>query len=349
MPINQLVLDIRNKQRQKPKQLDRPTAVWTGRDFNTTTGKGKDDIATLTIIFTTGGCFWGRHGGCTMCGYVYDSADTSPTHEDLLAQFHDALRKLPHEDCMVKIFTSGSFLDVNEIPKETRAAILSELEELPNVKKVITETRPEFVNQRTIPECKAVLVNTDYEIAMGLETSNDEIRDKYINKGFTFKQFTDAATLAKTYGVSTKAYLLLKPPYLSEPEAMADMLTSIDDAAPYAESISMNLCNVQKGTYLEWMWDRGDYRPPWLYTAVEILKKAKVKHPDTILLSDPVGAGSKRGPHNCRTCSKDVASSMERFSRTQDVSMLSVDCDCKKAWDEVMRLDEYGFGAPLTL
>ncbi len=47
---------------------------------------------------------------------------------------------------------------------------------------------------------------------MGLETGNDVIRDECINKGFNFTDFIKASGIAGEMGVSTKAYLLLKPP-----------------------------------------------------------------------------------------------------------------------------------------
>ena len=56
---------------------------------------------------------------------------------------------------------------------------------------------------------------------------------------------------------------------------MNDMINSINDAAPFARTISMNLCNVQKGTLVDEMFERGDYRPPWLWSAVEALKVRK--------------------------------------------------------------------------
>lgn len=73
---------------------------------------------------------------------------------------------------------------------------------------------------------------------------------------------------------------MLKPLFLSEKQAMEDITRSIDDAAPYADTISINLCNVQKGTLVETLWEKGQYRPPWLWSIIEILQRAKAAHPD---------------------------------------------------------------------
>ncbi|HII91536.1 MAG TPA: archaeosine biosynthesis radical SAM protein RaSEA, partial [Methanosarcina sp.] len=167
-----------------------------------------------------------------------------------------------------------------------------------------------------------------------------------INKGFTFRDFVRASEIARKNGATVKAYLMLKPLFLSERQALEDIVRSIDDAAPYADTISINLCNVQKGTLVEALWEKGQYRPPWLWSIVEVLQRAKAAHPDLPLMSDPVGAGSKRGPHNCKTCSSDVADSLRTFSLTQNPADLSkTDCECKELWRKVLELDDFTYGA----
>jgi radical SAM enzyme (TIGR01210 family) len=344
MSLNRAVLDIRNRQRVRPSPSDEPCAVWTGKDL-----AGTGEIDTLTIIFKTSGCWWGKAGGCTMCGYVYDSAQTPPAADDLLAQLKKAMKKAaPFEKFMVKIFTSGSFLDTNEIPLEVRHKILSELDKDERIVKVLAETRPEFVTGENVRDCTGILRNTAFEVAMGLETSSDLIRKRSINKGFTFRQFIDAATAARTNGATVKSYLMLKPPFLSENEALEDIVKTVRDAATYSDTFSINLCNVQRGTFVEYLWERRQYRPPWLWSIVEILKRTKAEFPDMVITSDPVGAGSKRGPRNCRECSHAVADAIRLFSLTQDISCLEkLSCDCKVLWEQVMELDDHSFGSPV--
>ncbi len=344
MSLNKAVLDIRDRQRVKPSPSNEPCAVWTGKDL-----LGAVPVDTITIIFKTSGCWWGKAGGCTMCGYVYDSAQTAPCDDDLLEQLRKALKKASDLDrFMVKIFTSGSFLDEKEIPLPVRHRILSELDEDGRIVKVLAETRPEFVTEESVRDCTGVLKDTLFEVAIGLETSSDVIRKRSINKGFTFRDFTCAATLARSGGATVKTYLMLKPPFLSEKEAIEDMIRTVKDAAPYSDTFSINLCNVQRGTFVEYLWDRKQYRPPWLWSIVEILERTKKEFPDMIITSDPVGAGSKRGPHNCRECSHRVADAIRHFSITQDLSCLGhLSCDCKDLWEQVIELDDHTFGSPV--
>lgn len=344
MSLNKAVLDIRQRIKVRPSPIDEPAASWTGTDL-------VDGVQTktITVIFKSAGCRWGKAGGCTMCGYVYDCASEPPTLEDYKSQLAKALRKAEKfSEFMVKIFTSGSFLDEQEVPPEARDAILKTLQEDPRVIKVLVETRPNFVTEENIQACLSILKNKPFELAFGLETSSDKIRKDSINKGFTFQDFVRAAQTAKTYGVTVKSYLMLKPLFLSEKQAMEDILCSIDDAAPYSDTISINLCNVQKGTLVEALWEKGQYRPPWLWSIIEILQKAKAAHPDLPMMSDPVGAGSKRGPHNCKECSSDVADSLRTFSLTQNPADLSSrDCGCEELWKKVLEIEDFTYGTPI--
>jgi len=127
------------------------------------------------------------------------------------------------------------------------------------------------------------------------------------------------------------------------------MIRSITDSAPYARTISMNLCNVQKGTLVDEMFERGDYGPPGYGSAVEALKKGRELSPEIVLMSDPVGAGSMRGPHNCGKCDKDVAEAIRIFSLTQDTGVFNgLDCECRELWKKVIELENVTFGAPLV-
>jgi radical SAM enzyme (TIGR01210 family) len=334
--LSDVMLDIRGRQRVKPHSPSELVGFWTGEDLL----DGKP-VRSNTIIFRTKGCYWAQKGGCTMCGYTYDAAVTPPTYEDIMAQYHSVEDKI--DGSLVKLFTSGSFLDKNEVPERARDEILSSLSG--KASKVIVETRPEFVTDKTMQEAKKYVARL--EIAVGLETSSDKIRIECINKNFLFKDFVRASETAKKYGVTTKAYLLLKPPFLSEKDALEDIVKSVLDAAPYAGAISINLCNVQRGTIVEELFMKRVYRPPWLWTIVEAIKRVHGKT-GSVIMSDPLAAGSARGPHNCYRCDAAFADAIRKYSLTQDISVFdSLHCDCRMLWEKVLELEGWTFGAPL--
>jgi len=312
------------------RRLDRPVAVWKSQDL-----LGGKAVSSLTVILRTVGCSWKR---CTMCGYASEGAPA--TAQDLLVQFDDALGRLSLEDEVVKIYTSGSFLDPEEVPLEARDGILGILQER-GIKKLVIESRPEYITPERVSDC---LSRISTEFAIGLETASDLIRQYTIRKGFSFQDFAAASETVHQEGGLVKAYLLLKPPFLSEGAAIRDALSSAREAARHSDMLSLNLCNIQRGTPLERMWERGEYRPPWLWSAVEVLKGVCAP-----IICDPVGAGTRRGPHNCGgECDAAIAEAIRKHSLTQDIGVFQgLDCDCKLIWQKVVELEEKAFGAPL--
>ncbi len=273
-----------------------------------------------------------------MCGY---GRDTSPnaTLDDLIEQFRFALERIDGAR-VVKIFTSGSFLDPQEIPEDFRRFVYGVLEG--RVDRLIIESRPEFVTEIVAEELSSL--SFEVEVGIGLETADDFVREHCINKGFSFEDFRRSAKILKDHGIRVKVYLLLKPPFLSEREAIEDVLKSVDAVRGLVDVVSINPTNVQKGTYVEMLWRNGLFRPPWLWSAVEVLRNAKME-----AICDPVAYGKSRGPHNCGRCDSDVANAIREFSLTQDPSVFdSLECGCLKIWEKVLELEDYS-RIPLAL
>ncbi len=323
--------------------FEKPLASWQGPERY-----GNELLDCLTIIFKSAGCTWSK---CRMCSYRHERYSDQHSPEILLSRLRAQLawvnRQYHSEDYrMVKIFTSGSFFDPREIPP----AFLSDVAASFRGKLVVAETRPEFVNSETLSAFMTLLDDGTWNIplycAMGLETSNDRIREKCINKGFTFSDFKNAASAAHAVGAGVKAYLLFKPLFLTEAEALADMKSSIRDAAGHAELVSMNPCTVQRNTELEYYWKRGAYRPPYLWSILSVLADAPLH-----VTCDPLGGGQSRGPHNCKKCDYEIVKGIRDYSLNADrdliIALSDTRCDCKEEWEFVLA-SEKSYCMPLT-
>jgi len=304
---------------------------WTAED-NVAGEKG----ATLYIILPTTGCYRYRIGqACYMCSYPSEAPKIPWSQKELVDYLKKALRKIKGKEgrFAVRIFTSGSFLDDGEVKPWARREMFKLLAEMENVKEIVVETRSELVRYEAISELAEIVKGRHFEVALGLETANDDVADVSINKGNTFEQFVRASEIIHEAGARVKTYVLLKSSFLSERHAIEDAKETIRQAAPYTDTFSINIINIQKGTTYERLWERGEYRPPWLWGAVEVLKWAKKAYPHLRILSDPVGAGSKRGPHNCGECDKAVAKAIRNFSNTQDLRYLeNIEHGCMDEW-----------------
>jgi hypothetical protein len=106
--------------------------------------------------------------------------------------------------------------------------------------------------------------------------------------------------------------------------------------------------NVQKVTHVERLWRNWAYRPPWLWSVLDVLKAS---HSEGYrLICDPTGGGKERGTHNCGKCDETILASIKAFSQSQDPGRLgSPDCDCRDIWKSVLDLDGFVMGGAADL
>jgi radical SAM enzyme (TIGR01210 family) len=88
------------------------------------------------------------------------------------------------------------------------------------------------------------------------------------------------------------------------------------------------------------------YRPPWLWSVAEVLEDTAEE--EVIVVSDPVGHGSDRGPHNCGDCDDRVQRAIKDFDLRQDPSVFEqVSCECERTYEHV-REREKSYSMPLA-
>jgi len=276
-----------------------------------------------------------------MCSYLLDGSAEPVNAENLVQQFEHAMRRVSDVKDMlsVKIYTSGSFLDPVEVPPEARDVILQRVGSDSRVRHVVIESRPEFVTDDLMARVRRLVSHARIEIGVELESSSDTIRLVCLNKGFTVEQFRAAVETARRYDIGIRAYVLVGPPFLTERDALMDAVSTILDAADMGvTTVSVNPVNVQRHTLVELLWNRGQYRPPWLWTVVEVLKTTRQRVPDDIRIEcEPVAGGKPRGVHNCGECDRSILAAIRQFSLSQDVSVFEhLDCRCRPQWKHAL-------------
>jgi radical SAM enzyme (TIGR01210 family) len=315
---------IRKRQRKSKDPRDY-VSIWVEKDV-----LDKNVVEAFVMILRTGGCSWAQDSGCSMCGYINDALQDDVKEEDLLYQYENVMKNFKQEK-IVKIFTSGSFFAEKEVPKSARERILNDLTS--KTEKIIIESRPEFVTLENVKGKKKL------EVAIGLESASDFISENSINKGFKFSDYLKAVNILKEHKIGIKTYLLIKPPFLSESEAISDAVHSAEKISDHSPTISFNPVNIQKFTLVERLWQNGEYRPAWLWSVVEVLKQSS-KLNGTRVMSSPTAGGTKRGAHNCGDCDKEVLLAIEEFSQSQDVSVLeNLNCTCKELWNDILKTE----------
>lgn len=330
---------VKMRKERNPSQLE---ALWKERDMAEGT-----PVDAMVMIMRTNGCCWAKTGGCTMCGYR-EASMKDVTEGDLLRQLEQAMGAYKGEP-FVKIYTSGSFLDGNEVPETVRERILDSFS---GCRRILFESRPEFVTQDSVSS-----LPKNVTVSLGLESSDPEILRTSIRKGFTPEDSRRAGHTVKGAGLDVRTYLLLKPPFLTESAAIEDTVASARFADPFSDEISINPLNIQRATCVERLWRRGEFRSPWIWSLIEVLARLSGEV-DARLMSSPSGGGTQRGAHNCGKCDRDALEAVERFSLSQDPKDLEVGCGCREAWKHYMLAErllgtpadlERGFGNDLTI
>ena len=269
----------------KQNNPNEPVSMWTEKDRL----RGYSE-PTAVVIFRTTGCSWYNFSSCSMCGYFNDISP-NVSIENLKKQI-DSLTSFIGDIKVLKVFTSGSFLDPKEFPIEARDYFIQQLQG--KVEKVLVESRTEYITLSNLDSFSKNGIDT--RVAIGLETANDDIMKNIINKGSTFKKYVNAAKVVSQLSMELRTYLIFKPLFLSEKKSINDVLESIKLVSTLTDDVSINPMNIQRNTLVEKYWKKGLYRPPRLWSIARLLLESQNDQCEVI--SYPTGGNSMRGAHN---------------------------------------------------
>jgi len=232
---------------------------------------------------------------------------------------------------MVKVYTSGTFFEDRENPPEWQETVLTETAAMglhlvvEAQAQMCTPEKIEWVASRH-PGCT---------VAIGLEAYDDKVLRFHVNKGFTIKQWHRAVEMLRENGLRVKTYLLFKPPFMSEGDALTHTSSWLIDVARFSDEVSVNPMNIQKGTIVDRLFRNREYRPPWLWSLVEMIKRTNEKISDSgcRIIVHPTAGGKIRGAHNCGSCDSEVVAAIERYSVSGETEEFEgIECHCKNHW-----------------
>ncbi len=160
---------------------------------------------------------------CLMCDLWKNTTDEPVQAGDIPYQIQWALNRLPKAQ-NIKLYNSGNFFDINAIPEEDYGAIAGMIKDFD---RVIVESHPKLINTLTFKLQE--MLSPQLEIAMGLETVHPGVLKK-LNKKMTLSDFERAVNILEAHNISTRAFILLKPPFLNEQEGIMWAKRSIEFA-----------------------------------------------------------------------------------------------------------------------
>ena len=311
------------------------------------TVRGKPS-ARMAVVLAAPGCVYARRtGGCKFCGFqqlTTRGRTVSPTEFERQADvIISALRRSKLRVEEIDLYNSGSFLSDEEIPPKARMMFLGRLSQLPGIRKILIEARPEHVTEEKLRPLVQLAGGHLVEVGMGLESASDTVRNKLMGKGFLKEDFERAAACVAACGASLLAYVLAGAPGLSESETIEDCI----ETAGFLKELALDLREkggytrfnikmalqpafVAAGSALEREHKSGSYRLISLWTVVDIVLKAAPLIPTHVALWDE-GLAHGRVPEGCETCTDVIRSALRAFNATGDASGLEkLSCSCRK-------------------
>lgn len=218
-----------------------------------------EDVA--TIFLTNMECPF----HCLMCDLWKNTTDRPVTVGAIPTQIEWVLEQMPKVK-HVKLYNSGSFFDDRAIPLADYPKIASLLS---GFETVIVESHPKFIDDRCLQFSD--LLQAELQVAIGLETVIPDILRK-LNKHVTLDDFRHSVQFLCRNGISSRAFILLKPPYLSESEGIYWAQKSID----FAFSAGVECCiviPVRAGNgAMEELQKTGDFHLPKIESLESVLK-----------------------------------------------------------------------------
>ena len=220
------------------------------------------EIEDIAIIFLTNRECPFR---CLMCDLWKNTTDVPVPVGAIPNQIEWALNHLP-EVKHLKLYNSGSFFDGRAIPEEDYKRIASLIS---SFETVIVESHPRLINEKCL--IFRDMLKPDLQIALGLETVYPEILRK-LNKQMTLEDFRNSVSYLTQHRILSRAFILLRPPFLSESEGIYWAERSLD----FAFRIGVECCTVipvRAGNgAMDLLLEKGDFAPPDIHSLETVLE-----------------------------------------------------------------------------
>ena len=206
---------VSNRGTKNPVDPQKPYG-WLVEKERTTSGE-IEEVA--TIFLTNRECPF----HCLMCDLWKNTTDFSVPVGTIPKQIEFALEKLPLVRHL-KLYNSGSFFDERAIPEEDYKRIASLIS---GFETVIVESHPKLITKKGLKFRD--MLKPELQIALGLETVHPETL-KRLNKKMTLADFRNSVGYLEKHGINSRAFILLRPPFLSESDGIYWGERSIDFA-----------------------------------------------------------------------------------------------------------------------
>jgi len=235
---------------------------------------------------------------------------------------------------VVSVYNDGNIFNQREMPVVAIEKICSYINDYENIKKVVVESRIDYSPDEHVMKMKKALNGRQLEVAFGFESADPQVMNLCINKGFSANNFDIFHSRMRRMGVLTKPLLLVKPPFLTEAEAIDDIMQTISYCISRGINyVDLEVTTVEKNTVVHELWKNNLYRPPWLWSLIDLLQKCQERFGDRahVYVSPwTYSVESLDWARNCGRCDAEIIRAIEHYNRHFDLAVFEgLDCSCR--------------------
>jgi radical SAM enzyme (TIGR01210 family) len=215
------------------------------------------------------------------------------------------------------------------------------------------ETRPPFLTvQRLEAVVEALPSNvTDLTLGFGLECISDLPRMVAVNKGYgplhverAIEVIDEVRNRHEHLHIGFEVYVLLKPLFLSEQEAIDEALRTIEWVFEHSAETAVLFMNTIKENTLQGyvnarpqMGPHLHYQPPYYRSAIEVLRQLPDEYRARTVVLGPQSAVPARGmPRGCALCTWPLTGALIAHNLYRDSGILHAaaqsTCPCRSQW-----------------
>ena len=170
---------------------------------------------------------------CLMCDLWKNTTDVSVPSGAIPDQIEWVLERIQNVKHL-KLYNSGSFFDGQAIPEEDYPRIASLVS---HFETVIVESHPKLIGERCLRFRD--MLKPDLHVAIGLETVNPDLLLR-LNKKMTLQDFAHSVSFLNLHEILARAFILLRPPFLTEQEGILWAERSLD----FAFRVGVECCTI---------------------------------------------------------------------------------------------------------
>lgn len=331
------LVDLYQQRKKGNTDYDYSIPIKTETRFDFVNG----NLRPRTIIYMRSvGCEWMKTGGCTMCGFFEATGKgMNPDDVDYLSQVKKAKAAYIKAGSRgVGLYNDGNYLNKKEISLKQQLDLISEISTWPNLESVRIESRINYVDPDFIQELKGRLKpGQELEVSVGVESTNMEIRELCVHKGLKNEDLFKKAEKLNAMGVSLRTLMCVKPPFLTEQEAILDMVKSCRELYQKGiKKIDLEVMTIEDKTLVHALWRHNKFQTPWLWSIVAILQILAQEGIYIYVSPFLYSVDSLETPHNCAKCTERVAKAiLEDYNSRQFIKALpEFDCECVSDWEK---------------